>query len=86
MKKICKHLKVHAMKIIYCEKKEMIPLTHEENDSYENQNVCHTCQKEFIFGIARCSENMYSKYRRHRDHIHYTRKHRVAVHNICNLR
>ena len=86
MKKICKHLKEHAMKIIYCEKKEMIPLTHEENDSYENQSVCHTCQKEFIFGIARCSENMYSKYRRHRDHIHYTGKHRGAVHNICNLR
>ena len=31
------------MKIIDYEKKEMIPLTDEENKSYENQKVCYIC-------------------------------------------
>ena len=33
MKKFCKDLKEHTTKIINCEKKEMVPLTHEENES-----------------------------------------------------
>ena len=67
-------------------KKEMIPLTHKENDSYENQKVCHICKKEFIFDIDSCGENMYIKYRKVKDDSHYTRKYRGAAHNICNLR
>ena len=35
------------MKIINYEKKEMIPLTDEEKESYENQKICHICKKEF---------------------------------------
>ena len=35
------------MKIINYEKKEMIPLTDEKNRSYEEQEVCHICQKKF---------------------------------------
>ena len=34
------------MKIISYEKKEMIPLTKEENTSYEDQESCHICQKK----------------------------------------
>ena len=34
------------MKIINYEKKEMIPLTDEEKESYENQDICHLCEKE----------------------------------------
>ena len=37
MKLFCKDLK--AMKIIIYEKKEMIPLTDKEKESYENQKV-----------------------------------------------
>ena len=33
MKKFCKDLKEHATKIINYEKKEMIELTHKENES-----------------------------------------------------
>ena len=29
-------------------KKEMIPLTYEENESYRKQKVCYVCKKEFI--------------------------------------
>ena len=47
MKVFCISLKDLAMRIINHEKKEMIPLTNEENESYENQKICHICEKEF---------------------------------------
>ena len=49
MKKFCKDLKEHATKIINHEKKkkEMIELTHQENESYENQKVCYICKKRY---------------------------------------
>ena len=43
----CKDLKEQAMKIIKYEKKEMIPLTDKEKESYENQEICYICEKEF---------------------------------------
>ena len=73
MKIFCKDLKDQAMKIINYEKKEMIPLTDEEKESYENQKICHICKKEF---------NNDNKVR---DHCHYTGKYRGAAHNKCNL-
>ena len=47
MKMFCKDLKDQAKKIINCEKKEIIPLTDKEKESYENQKICHICEKEF---------------------------------------
>ena len=41
MERLCKDLKDHATKIINYEKKEMIPVTDEENKSYKKQNVCY---------------------------------------------
>ena len=35
------------MKIISYEKKEMIPLTDKEKETYENQKTCYICGKEF---------------------------------------
>ena len=74
MKTFCKDLKDQAMKIINCEKNEMIPLTEEEKESYENQEICHMCKKEF---------NNDNKVR---DPCHYTGKYRGAAYNKCNLR
>ena len=48
MKRFCKDLKEHAQKIINCEKKDMIPLTKEGKEDYNNQKVCYICKKEFI--------------------------------------
>ena len=79
--KVCNDLRQHAMKIIDYEKKEMIPLTDEENKSYEKQNVCYICQKEF-----NTDDDDYKQYHKVRDHCHYTGKFRRAAHNICNLR
>ena len=73
MKIFCKDLKEQAMKIINCEKKEMIPLTNGEKESYENQEMCHICKKEI---------NNDNKVRYH---CHYTGKYRGAAHDKCNL-
>ena len=47
IEKLCKKLKDHAMKIIKYKEKEMMPLTDEENKSYEKQEICHICKKKF---------------------------------------
>ena len=61
----------------------MIPLTDEENKSYEKQKVCYTCEKEF----STDDDNeiaLNKKYQKVRDHCHYTGKFRGAAHDICN--
>ena len=50
IEKLCKKLKDHAMKIIKYKEKEMIPLTDEENKSYEKQEICHICKKKVLLG------------------------------------
>ena len=47
MKIFCRDLKDQTMKRINYEKKEMIPLTDKEKESYENQKICHIFEKEF---------------------------------------
>ena len=62
----------------------MIPLTDNENKSYEEQEKCHICQKEFCYDK---NEKMKFKlYKKVRDHCHYTGKFRGAAHSIFNLR
>ena len=80
MERFSKDLKEHATKIIYYEKKEIIPLTDEENQSYEKQKVSQICKKEFS------TDKSVFKYDKVRDHCHYTVKFRKATRNICNLR
>ena len=52
----------------------MIPLTHEENDSYKNQKVCYICKHRFTNDNEKV-----------RDHCHFTGKYRGAAHNNCNM-
>ena len=61
-------------------KKEMIPLTYEENKSYEKQKVCYIFNEEFS------TDDDNKKYHKVRSHCHYTGKYRGAAHNICNVR
>ena len=61
-------------------KKEMIPLTDKENQSYKGQKVCYIYKEKFS------NNHNNKKYQKVRDHCHYTRKFRGAVHSICNLR
>ena len=73
MRRFCKDLKNHAIEIIDCKKKDMIPLTKEEEDNYNKENICHICKKEFNNDKVR-------------DHCHFTGKYRRVAHNTCNLR
>ena len=84
METFYKDLRQHAIKIIDCEKKEMIPLTDKENKSYEKQKVCYICKKEF--STDENDKNAFKLYHKVRDHCHYTGKFRGAAHSICNLR
>ena len=68
MRRFCKDLKDHATKIIDCKKKDMIPLTKEEEDNYNKENICHICKKEFNNDKVR-------------DHCHFTGKYMGAAHN-----
>ena len=61
-------------------KKEMIPLTEEENKSYKKQKVCYVCKK----GLSTDDDS--KKYQKVKDYCHYTGKTRGAAHDICNLR
>ena len=47
MKRFCKDLKDHATKIIDFKKKIMTPLTKEEEDNYNKENICYICKKDF---------------------------------------
>ena len=82
IKKLCKKLKESAMKIVDYEEKEMIPLTHEENDFYKEQEACHICKETFC--VDKDDKN-YKNKRKVKDHCHYTGKFRGAAHSKCNL-
>ena len=76
MEMLSKDLKEQAMKIINYEKKEMIPLTNEEKESYKNQKIYFIFEKE----LSTDKEHL-----KVRDHCHYRGKHRGAAHSGCNL-
>ena len=62
-------------------KKEMIPLTKEENKIHREQKFCYVSRKGF-----RTDDDDNKKYYKGRDHCHYTGKYRGAALDICNLR
>ena len=48
IKMLCKDLEKDVERIIYWEKKEMIPLTDKENKSHENQSVTMYAKKDLL--------------------------------------
>ena len=71
------------MKTINYEKNEMITLTKEEKKSYENQEICHVCEKEYCTDETNKKE--FKKMQKVRDHCHYRGKYRGAAQSICSL-
>ena len=83
MEWFCKDLREYAMKLINYEKKEMIPLTDEENELYETLKACYIYKN---IKNNKNDENAFKLYHKVRHHCHYTGKFRGAVDSICNLR
>ena len=87
MKKFCKDLREHAMKIINYDKKRMVSLTTEEKIHYNKQKICYICKKEFNNNDTTESSSLErKKQQKLKDYCHYTGKYRGAALNICNLR
>ena len=77
-----KKLKKSATEIINHEKKRKVPLTHEENNFYNEQEICYVCKEKFC--MDKDDKNYINK-RKVKYHCHYTGKFRGAAHNTCNL-
>ena len=58
----------------------MIALTKEERKTHCEQNICYICKKKFS------TDDDNKRYRKVKDHCHYTGKYRGAAHNICHLK
>ena len=82
IEKLCKKLKESAMEIINREKKEMVPLTHEENNFYNEQEICYICKEKFCMDK---DDKDYINRKKVKDHCHYTGKFRGAAPSKCNL-
>ena len=81
MKKFCKFLREHSMKIINFQKKKMKLLINEQQKSYKNAKNCYICKEKF--------ENKCAKDKKHskvRDHCHYIGEYGGAAHSTCNLK
>ena len=81
MKKFCKSLREHSMKIINFQKKKMKLLINEQQESYKNAKNCYICKEKF--------ENKCAKDKKHskvRDHCHYIGEYGGAAHSTCNLK
>ena len=79
MKNVSKTSREQAMKLINInfKKKTMKLLRNKQLKSYENAKICYICKEKF--------EDKYSKdtkYRRFRDHCHYTSEYRSASHAL----
>ena len=61
IKRFCSDVKDIATKIINCEEKEMIPLTDNENRSYEKQKKCHNVKKGFVMIKMKKRNSSYTK-------------------------
>ena len=80
MKKFCKSLREHAMKIINLKQQRIKSLTNVSQELYENAKICYIC-KEML-------EDKYAKdknYCKIRDHCHYTSEYRDHAHSIYDL-
>ena len=56
MSKFCEIKKVHAWEVVNLEYKEILPLTIEDLENYNSENVCYVCYEEFKGVEATCLE------------------------------
>ena len=63
-------------------KKEIISLTHEENNFYNEQEICYICKENFCVDKY---DKDYINRKKIKDHCHYTVKFRGAAYTKRNL-
>ena len=80
MKKICESLREQTIDIINFKKTKL--LTKEQQESYENPEICYICKKKFENKL--CKRKKQSS--KVRDLCHYSKEYRGALHSICNLK
>ena len=82
IEELCKYNGNSTMEIINREKKEMVSLTHEENNFYNEKEICYICKEKFC--VDKDGKD-YINRKKVKDHCHYTGKFRGAAHSKCNL-
>ena len=70
------------MEIIDYKKRDIIPLNQEENNLYNEQEICYTCKEKFCVDK---DDKDYINRKKVKDHCHYTGEFRGPAHSICNL-
>ena len=81
MKKFYEYFREHTIKINNFKKKKIKLLTKEHQESYENVRICYICKEKFE---NKCLKD--KKYRKDKDHCHYTGEYRGAAHSLSNLK
>ena len=72
----------HTMKIINIEKKKMVSLTNEPEESYEKTKIYNICKKQFELKYTN-----HKSYRKVKDHCSYGGKYRgAAPRSVYNLK
>ena len=69
------------MKMVNFEKKKMIPLRNEQQESYEKTKICCIWKKKFKHKYT--NDRNYQKVK---DHCHYTGKYRDPAYSMCDLK
>ena len=80
---LCKKLKKEALELINYKKRDIIPLTQEENNRYNEQEICYKCGEKFCMDK---DDKDYINKKKVKDHCQYTGKFREATYSICNLK
>ena len=60
-------------------KKKMIPLTKEENNFYNEQEICYICKEKFCMDK---DDKNYANKKKVKDHYNYTGKFRGVAHYL----
>ena len=63
------------------EKKKMVPLTNDQQESCEKSKTCHTCKNMFEY-----KHTNHKNYLNVKDHCSCSGKYRGATHSICDLK